>query len=185
MFPPIVRKTFDLNTRGSLCALTLAVGLIIASPPIATAGSNPGSLIFGPSDALHVVVTGNSSAGYGAEIYDGNQLVTTRGLAGKYDLTVFPGTSDNQPTGPNILTDPTLVSSWQGPSGMGLVPCREPSQPQPRQHKFLFVSFVIFCEHRDRFCAFCAFLRLFLLPPLVSGSDSLGPLPEVPGSCSD
>jgi len=124
MFPPIVRKTFDLNTRGSLCALTLAVGLIIASPPIATAGSNPGSLIFGPSDALHVVVTGNSSAGYGAKIYDGNQLVTTRGLAGKYDLTVFPGTSDNQPTGPNILTDPTLVSSWQGPfqNGVGSVP---------------------------------------------------------------
>jgi hypothetical protein len=32
-------------------------------------------------------------------------------LAGKYDLTVFSGTTDNQPTGPNILTDPTAVSS--------------------------------------------------------------------------
>ena len=70
------------------------------------------------------MVAGNSSSGYGAQIYDGNQLVTTRGLAGKYDLTVFPGTSDNQPTGPNILTDPTLVSSWQGPfqNGVGSVP---------------------------------------------------------------
>jgi hypothetical protein len=51
-------------------------------------------------------------------------LVTNRGLAGKYDLTVFPGTSDNQPTGPSILTDPTAVSSWQGPfqNGVGSVP---------------------------------------------------------------
>ncbi len=62
MFPPIVRKTFDLNIRGSLCALTFAAGLVIASTLTATAGSNPGSLTFGPSDAFHVVVAGNSSA---------------------------------------------------------------------------------------------------------------------------
>src|ERR1700733_7663883 len=120
MYPPTVRTTFGLNLRGSLLALTIGAGLI-NNAPVAAAGSNPGSLTFGPSDALHVVVGGSSTSGYRAQIYDGNQLVTTRGLAGKYDLTVFPGTTDNQPTGPNILTDPTSVSSWQGPFQNGVV----------------------------------------------------------------
>jgi hypothetical protein len=104
--------------------LIFVAGLISLNPQISHAGSNPGQQTFGPPDALHVVVAGNTSSGYRAEIYDGNQLVTTRGLAGKYDLTVFPGTSDNQPTGPNILTDPTAVGSWQGPfqNGVGSVP---------------------------------------------------------------
>ena len=121
MFPPTVRTTFGLNIRGSLLALTIGAGLINIAP-VAAAGSNPGSLTFGPPNALHVVVAGNGTSGYRAQIYDGNQLVTTRGLAGKYDLTVFPGTSDNQPTGPDILTDPTLVSSWQGPFQNGVGP---------------------------------------------------------------
>jgi hypothetical protein len=119
-----VRKTGSLTLRGSLRPLIFVAGLISLNPQISHAGSNPGQQTFGPPDALHVVVAGNSSSGYRAEIYDGNQLVTTRGLAGKYDLTVFPGTSDNQPTGPNILTDPTAVGSWQGPfqNGVGSVP---------------------------------------------------------------
>jgi hypothetical protein len=119
-----VRKTGGLTLGGSLRPLIFVAGLISLNPQISHAGSNPGQQTFGPPDALHVVVAGNSSSGYRAEIYDGNQLVTTRGLAGKYDLTVFPGTSDNQPTGPNILTDPTAVGSWQGPfqNGVGSVP---------------------------------------------------------------
>jgi hypothetical protein len=119
-----VRKTGGLTLRGSLRPLIFVAGLISLSPQISGAGSNPGQQTFGPTDALHVVVAGNSSSGYRAEIYDGNQLITTRGLAGKYDLTVFSGTSDNQPTGPNILTDPTVVGSWQGPfqNGVGSVP---------------------------------------------------------------
>jgi hypothetical protein len=124
MYQLTVRKTVGLNLRGSSCALILAAGLITLSPQISGAGSNPGQQTFGPSDALHVVVAGSSSSGYRAEIYDGNQLITTRGLAGKYDLTVFPGTTDDQPTGPNILTNPTQPSSWQGPFqlGVGSVP---------------------------------------------------------------
>jgi hypothetical protein len=119
-----VRKTGGLTLRGSLRPFIFAAGLILLCPQISGAGSKPGQQSFGPSDALHVVVAGNSSSGYRAEIYDRNQLITTRGLAGKYDLTVFPGTSDNQPTGPNILTDPTAVGSWQGPfqNGVGSVP---------------------------------------------------------------
>ena len=119
-----VRKTGGLTLKGSLRPLIFVAGLVSLNPQISGAGSNPGQQTFGPADALHVVVAGNSSSGYRAEIYDGNQLVTTRGLAGKYDLTVFPGTSDNQPTGPNILTDPTAVGSWQGPfqNGVGSVP---------------------------------------------------------------
>ena len=106
-----VRKTAGLKFKGSFCTIPLAAGLIIASPQISGAGSNPGQQTFGPPDGLHVVVAGTSSTGYGAQIFDGHQLITTRGLAGKYDLTVFSGTTDNQPTGPNILTDPTAVSS--------------------------------------------------------------------------
>lgn len=119
-----VRKTGGLTLRGSLRPLIFVAGLISLSPQISGAGSKPVQQTFGPTDALHVVVAGNSSSGYRAEIYDGNQLITTRGLAGKYDLTVFSGTSDNQPTGPNILTDPTVVGSWQGPfqNGVGSVP---------------------------------------------------------------
>jgi hypothetical protein len=115
-----VRKTGGLTLKGSLRPLIFVAGLVSLNPQISGAGSNPGQQTFGPADALHVVVAGNSSSGYRAEIYDGNQLVTTRGLAGKYDLTVFPGTSDNQPTGPNILTDPTAVGSWQGPFQNGV-----------------------------------------------------------------
>jgi hypothetical protein len=119
-----VRKTAGLKFRGSFCTIPLAAGLIIASPQITGAGSNPGQQTFGPPDALHVVVAGTSSTGYGAQIFDGHQLITTRGLAAKYDLTAFSGTTDNQPTGPNILTDPTAVNSWQGPfqNGVGSVP---------------------------------------------------------------
>jgi hypothetical protein len=119
-----VRKTAGLKFKGSFCTIPLAAGLIIASPQISGAGSNPGQQTFGPPDGLHVVVAGTSSTGYGAQIFDGHQLITTRGLAGKYDLTVFSGTTDNQPTGPDILTDPTAVSSWQGPfqNGVGSVP---------------------------------------------------------------
>jgi hypothetical protein len=93
-----VRKTGGLSLRGSLRPLIFVAGLISLSPQISGAGTNPGQQTFGPTDALHVVVAGNSSSGYRAEIYDRNQLITTRGLAGKYDLTAFSGTSDNQPT---------------------------------------------------------------------------------------
>ena len=119
-----VRKTGSLTLRGSLRPLIFAAGLVTLSTQISGAGSNPGQQTFGSGEALHVVVGGNSTSGYRAEIYDRNQLVATRGLAGKYDLTVFPGTSDNQPSGPNILTDPTVVGSWQGPfqNGVGSVP---------------------------------------------------------------
>jgi len=119
-----VRKTGSLTLRGSLRPLIFAAGLVTLSTQISGAGSNPGQKTFGPPEALHVVVGGNSTSGYRAEIYDRNQLITTRGLASKYDLTVFPGTSDNQPSGPNILTDPTAVASWQGPfqNGVGSVP---------------------------------------------------------------
>jgi len=89
-----VRKTGGLTLRGSLRPLIFVAGLISLNPQISGAGSNPGQQTFGPTDALHVVVAGNSTSGYRAEIYDGNQLITTRGLAGKYDLTVFSGTSD-------------------------------------------------------------------------------------------
>jgi hypothetical protein len=81
MFPPIVRTTFGLNFRGSLLALTIGAGLI-NNPPVAAAGSNPGSLTFGPPDALHVVVAGNGTSGYHAQIYDGNQLVPLVDLLG-------------------------------------------------------------------------------------------------------
>jgi hypothetical protein len=119
-----VRKTGSLTLKGFLRPLIFAAGLVALTPQISGAGSKPSQQTFGPPEALHVVVGGNRSSGYQAEIYDGNQLITTRGLAGKYDLTVFPGTSDNQPTGPNILTDPTAVGSWQGPfqNGVGSVP---------------------------------------------------------------
>ena len=110
-----VRKTGSLTLRRSLRPLIFAAGLVTLSTQISGAGSNPGQQTFGSGEALHVVVGGNSTSGYRVEIYDRNQLVTTRGLAGKYDLTVFPGTSDNQPSGPNILTDPTVVGSCQGP----------------------------------------------------------------------
>ena len=119
-----VRKTVSLTLKGSFRSLIFAASLVAVTAQISGAGSNPGQQTFGPPDALHVVVGGNSSSGYRAEIYDANQLITTRGLAGKYDLTVFSGTTDNQPTGPNILTDPTVVGSWQGPfqNGVGSVP---------------------------------------------------------------
>lgn len=105
-------------------ALTLTAALITAIAPVSRADSNRGRLTFGPPDALHVVVAGDTSTGYRAELYDANQFVTGRGLTGKYDLTVFAGTSPNQPTGPDLLTDPTAVSSWQGPfqNGVGSVP---------------------------------------------------------------
>ena len=119
-----VRKTVSLTLIGSLRPLIFAAALVALTPQISGAGSNPGQQTFGPPDALHVVVGGNGSSGYRAEIYDGKQLITTRGLAGKYDLTAFAGTTDNQPSGPNILTDPTVVGSWQGPfqNGVGSVP---------------------------------------------------------------
>jgi hypothetical protein len=124
MFQLTVRKTVGLKLRGSLCASILTAGIITLSPQISDAGSSPGQQTFGPPYALHVQVAGSSSSGYRAEIYDGNQLITTRGLAGNYDLTVFSGTSDNQPTGPNILTNPIQTNSWQGPfqDGVGSVP---------------------------------------------------------------
>jgi hypothetical protein len=105
-------------------AATLAATLIAAITPVSRADSDRGQLTFGPPDALHVVVAGDTSAGYRAELYDANQFVTGRGLTGKYDLTVFAGTSPNQPTGPDLLTDPTAVGSWQGPfqNGVGSVP---------------------------------------------------------------
>jgi hypothetical protein len=105
-------------------AVTLAATLITAITPVSRADSNRGQLTFGPPDALHVVVAGDTSTGYRAELYDANQFVTGRGLTGKYDLTVFAGTSPNQPTGPDLLTDPTAVGSWQGPfqNGVGSVP---------------------------------------------------------------
>ena len=90
----------------------------------ALAASKQGQLTFGPPDALHVVVAGDTSTGYRAEIYDANVFVSSRGLTGNYDLAVFPGKSPNQPTGPNLLTNPTAVNSWQGPfqNGVGSVP---------------------------------------------------------------
>ena len=124
MFSSLSGRRSASNSEALFVQSRLLPGLIIARPQISGAGSNPGQQTFGPPDGLHVVVAGTSSTGYGAQIFDGHQLITTRGLAGKYDLTVFSGTTDNQPTGPNILTDPTAVSSWQGPfqNGVGSVP---------------------------------------------------------------
>jgi hypothetical protein len=126
-FQPTRVHQNDVPVRRRLTAagaLTLAAALITAIGPVSRADSNGGALTFGPPDGLHIVVAGDTSTGYRAELYDANQFVTGRGLTGKYDLTVFAGTSANQPTGPDLLTDPTAASSWQGPfqNGVGSVP---------------------------------------------------------------
>jgi hypothetical protein len=70
---------------------------------------------FGAGSGMHVVVRGNQRDGYYAQIYNGDTFVTGRGMVGQRDLTVLPGTSSSEPTGPDLLSEPVADLGWRGP----------------------------------------------------------------------
>ena len=80
---------------------------------------------FGPRNGMHVLVAGDGSSGYHAEIFDGTRFVADRGGAADYDLTVLNGTTRGASGGgTNILGGATGTLGWQGPfqNGVGSVP---------------------------------------------------------------
>ena len=106
-------------------AALAAAGLVVAFLAISVAssgrggvGASPSGQSFGARSGMHVVVRGNQHQGYFAEVYDGGTFVTGRGMVGAWDLTVLPGTSSYEPTGPNLLGPrPTSDLGWRGPVG--------------------------------------------------------------------
>ncbi len=111
-----MRKRITL--RSALRSSALVAPAILAAGLARAAGSSP--QIFGPSDALHVVVLGNAGHGYRAEIHDGDQLVATRGMTAPYDLIAFPGTTPPvQSTGPSLIGKATGELAWAGPYALG------------------------------------------------------------------
>jgi hypothetical protein len=100
------------RTIVGIAAVILAGGVVAATRAnwgTQTAGSSFGSLA-----GMHVSVLGSKQNGYRAKVYDGTTFVTGRGMVGRWDVTVLPGTSSYYPTGPTLLTaGPGESPEWQ------------------------------------------------------------------------
>jgi hypothetical protein len=124
----LARSEFRGN-RYALAAAGVVVAVLAVSIVFVGRGGGPDASndrSFGARDGMHVVVRGSQRDGYYAQVYQGGTFVTGRGMVGPWDLTVLPGTTSYEPTGPNLLSSEAATDvGWSGP--VGTVP-REDNQ---------------------------------------------------------
>lgn len=68
----------------------------LREPAAVQRSAQPSGQSYGPASGLHMQVLGSASAGYRAEVYDGNTFVTGRGMQGPWDVTVNPTVNATQ-----------------------------------------------------------------------------------------